>query len=277
MSSHGKLYVVATPIGNLEDMAPRAVQALQSAHCIAAEDTRHSAKLLKHFAIRTTVIAYHEHNEAAQAQRILGSLEAGRDVALISDAGTPLVSDPGYRLVRAAHQSGYAVVPVPGPSALCAALSAAGLPTDRFFFEGFLVARALGRDVAIREQLETAGKELNQQLRDMAQELKDQFDAERARLGADATQEEREQLARMGAEAQARVQQGQLAAQRKAQELQAQIARQFQDEVRPVAAQVAHERGAVVAIPTSFLLWADGGADITSAVIERMKSTQPPQ
>lgn len=139
------------------------------------------------------------------------------------------------------------------------------------------VARALGRDVVIREQLETAGKELNQQLRDMAQELKDQFDAERARLGADATQEEREQLARMGAEAQARVQQGQLAAQRKAQELQAQIARQFQDEVRPVAAQVAHERGAVVAIPTSFLLWADGGADITSAVIERMKSTQPPQ
>lgn len=154
MSSHGKLYVVATPIGNLEDMAPRAVQALQSAHCIAAEDTRHSAKLLKHFAIRTTVIAYHEHNEAAQAQRILGSLEAGRDVALISDAGTPLVSDPGYRLVRAAHQGGYAVVPVPGPSALCAALSAAGLPTDRFFFEGFLVARALGRRQRLRELCE---------------------------------------------------------------------------------------------------------------------------
>lgn len=151
MSIPGKLYVVATPIGNLDDMSLRAVQTLKSVHYIAAEDTRHSAKLLKHFAVQTPVIAYHEHNEQAQAQRILGWLESGRDIALISDAGTPLLSDPGYRLVRATHLAGCTVAPVPGPSALTAALSAAGLPTDRFFFEGFLAARAQGRRERLRE------------------------------------------------------------------------------------------------------------------------------
>ncbi len=138
----GPLYVVATPIGNLADMTPRAVEVLKQVGRIAAEDTRHSAGLLRHFAISTSLFALHEHNERAISAEVIGRLQQGEDIALISDAGTPLVSDPGFPLVRLAHEAGLRVVPVPGASALIAALSAAGLPTDRFVFEGFLPPKA---------------------------------------------------------------------------------------------------------------------------------------
>ncbi|WP_416141000.1 16S rRNA (cytidine(1402)-2'-O)-methyltransferase [Marinimicrobium sp. C6131] len=141
----GVLYVVATPIGNLADMVPRAVEILQSVALIAAEDTRHSARLLSHFSISTPCVAYHDHTEIERTAKILDRVEAGESVALISDAGTPLVSDPGYRLVRTARERGLTVVPVPGACALVAALSASGLPSDRFSFEGFPPAKASAR------------------------------------------------------------------------------------------------------------------------------------
>ncbi|HLT03885.1 MAG TPA: 16S rRNA (cytidine(1402)-2'-O)-methyltransferase [Pseudomonas sp.] len=144
-TSAGVLYVVATPIGNLEDMSARALRVLREVALIAAEDTRHSQRLLQHFGIETSLQACHEHNEREQGGRFLARLQAGDDVALISDAGTPLISDPGYHLVRQARAAGIRVVPVPGPSALIAALSAAGLPSDRFIFEGFLPAKAAAR------------------------------------------------------------------------------------------------------------------------------------
>ena len=143
--STGTLYVVATPIGNLEDLSPRAVRILSSVALIAAEDTRHSKKLLTHFGVGTRLMALHDHNERSMAGRLIRQLEQGEDVALISDAGTPLISDPGYPLVSAAHDAGIRVLPIPGPAALTAALSVAGLPTDRFFFEGFLPARQTAR------------------------------------------------------------------------------------------------------------------------------------
>lgn len=133
----GRLFVVATPIGNLEDMTARALRVLAEADVIASEDTRHSRRLLDHYGIRTPLTSYHEHNEAEKAQTLLRELEQGRNVALITDAGTPCISDPGYRVVRAARQGGFEVVAVPGPSALAAALSVSGLPTDRFTFHGF--------------------------------------------------------------------------------------------------------------------------------------------
>lgn len=136
------LYVVATPIGNLGDMSARAVEVLQSVELIAAEDTRHSLRLLQHFAIATPLMSYHDHSEERALEKIIDRLAAGGSVALVSDAGTPLISDPGYRLVRRVQDSGYAVHPVPGACAAIAALSVAGLATDRFLFEGFLPARA---------------------------------------------------------------------------------------------------------------------------------------
>ncbi len=145
MSVSGTLYVVATPIGNLEDIGARALRVLREVALIAAEDTRHSARLLQHFGIATPLVACHEHNERDQGGRLVGRLLAGEDLALISDAGTPLISDPGYHLVRNARAAGVRVVPVPGACALIAALSAAGLASDRFIFEGFLPARAAGR------------------------------------------------------------------------------------------------------------------------------------
>ncbi|EJO94187.1 uroporphyrin-III C/tetrapyrrole methyltransferase [Ectopseudomonas mendocina DLHK] len=151
----GTLYVVATPIGNLDDISARALRILREVALIAAEDTRHSARLMQHFGIGTPLAACHEHNERDQGGRFLARLEAGEDVALISDAGTPLISDPGYHLVRQARAAGFAVVPVPGACALIAALSAAGLPSDRFIFEGFLPAKAAGR----RARLEQVRKE----------------------------------------------------------------------------------------------------------------------
>jgi len=145
------LYVVATPIGNLDDWSLRAQATLRQVALIAAEDTRHSLRLLQHFAIDTRLVALHEHNEQGRVDALLAELAAGRDVALISDAGTPLISDPGYRLVAAAQAGGYTVVPVPGACAAIAALSAAGLPSDRFIFEGFLPARAGARQQRLRE------------------------------------------------------------------------------------------------------------------------------
>lgn len=133
----GTLYLVATPIGNLEDMSPRAVRVLRECKLIAAEDTRHSGILLKHFEIRTPLTSYFEHNKLTKLDSILASLADG-DVALISDAGTPALNDPGYELVRAALASGFDVRPVPGPSSPVAALSVSGLPTDAFLYLGYL-------------------------------------------------------------------------------------------------------------------------------------------
>ena len=141
----GVLYVVATPIGNLADMSQRAVDVLAQVDRIAAEDTRRSSRLLQHFSITTPMLALHEHNERELAPRLVEQLRQGESLAVISDAGTPLISDPGYNLVRLAHEAGVAVVPIPGPSALICALSASGLPTDRFVFEGFLPAKAVSR------------------------------------------------------------------------------------------------------------------------------------
>jgi len=141
----GKLFIVATPIGNLEDLAPRAAQTLAEVDLVAAEDTRRTGRLLSHIGVKTRLLALHDHNEEAVVSDVIAALESGQSVALVSDAGTPLVSDPGYRLVRAAHASGITVSPVPGASAITAALSAAGLPTDRFCFEGFLPAKKVAR------------------------------------------------------------------------------------------------------------------------------------
>lgn len=151
----GRLWVVATPIGHLDDMSARAVEVLKRVERIAAEDTRHSAPLLARYGIATPTTALHEHNEREEVERLLARLRAGAELALISDAGTPLISDPGFRLVRAARAAGVTVSPVPGPCAAIAALSVAGLPSDRFVFEGFLPAKAAAR----RERLaELAGE-----------------------------------------------------------------------------------------------------------------------
>lgn len=141
----GILYVVATPIGNLDDLSPRVRQVLSEVDLVAAEDTRHTGRLLASFGIKTRQTSLHEHNEQDVAPLLVSQIEGGSSVALVSDAGTPLVSDPGFRLVRMAHERGIRVSPVPGPSAAIAALSAAGLPTDAFCFEGFLPSRRHAR------------------------------------------------------------------------------------------------------------------------------------
>lgn len=146
----GVLYVVATPIGNLDDMVPRAVSVLKAVNVIAAEDTRHSKPLLAHFSIETPMLSYHDHNEVAQADDLITRLQRGEDVALISDAGTPLISDPGFRLVQAAMEANIQVSPVPGACAMVAALSVAGLPSDRFVFEGFLPAKSSQRMIRLK-------------------------------------------------------------------------------------------------------------------------------
>ncbi len=138
----GRLWVIATPIGNLDDLSPRAAEALRTAGLVAAEDTRHSAPLLARVGSTARMLALHEHNEREQAARIVEAVLAGETVALIADAGTPLISDPGFRVVRAVREAGGIVSPVPGPCAAIAALSAAGLPSDRFVFEGFLPAKS---------------------------------------------------------------------------------------------------------------------------------------
>ena len=138
----GRLYVVATPIGNLEDITLRALRTLKEAELIACEDTRQTQKLLSHYGISTATISYHEHNEAQRAEELVGKLETGSSVALVSDAGMPGISDPGYRVIALAIERGIPVVPIPGPSAFVAALAASGLPTDSFRFGGFLPAKA---------------------------------------------------------------------------------------------------------------------------------------
>jgi 16S rRNA (cytidine1402-2'-O)-methyltransferase len=145
------LYLVATPIGNLGDVTLRALETLAAADLVACEDTRVTARLLERYGIRTALTPYHDHNAAAARPKILARIRDGGAVALVSDAGTPLVSDPGYRLVRAAQEEGFAVTAVPGPSAVLAALAVAGLPTDRFFFEGFLPPKDAARRARIAE------------------------------------------------------------------------------------------------------------------------------
>jgi len=147
----GTLYLVATPIGNLADITHRALQVLRDVAVVACEDTRHTRKLLQHHGIDAKTVSYHEHNEQQRARELIESLKEGNDVAIVYDAGTPAISDPGFRLVRAAIDNGITVAPVPGPSALISALVAAGLPTDEFFFGGFLPARSSARRARLGE------------------------------------------------------------------------------------------------------------------------------
>src|SRR5262252_6350127 len=145
----GCLYLVATPIGNLEDITLRALRILKEVDQIACEDTRHTQKLLNHYNIQKPLISYHEHNEMTRAPELVLAIEQGAKIALVSDAGMPLVSDPGYRLVALCARHGIPVIPVPGPSALLAALSASGLPNEEFLFVGFLPARSGERQRAL--------------------------------------------------------------------------------------------------------------------------------
>lgn len=144
-ANNASLYVVATPIGNLEDLGPRAARLLGEVALVAAEDTRHTGRLLRHLGLSVPMLSLHEHNEAARVEQLDARLAAGESIALVSDAGTPLISDPGFVLVRELRARGRRIVPVPGACALVAALSAAGLPTDRFTFQGFLPAKGGGR------------------------------------------------------------------------------------------------------------------------------------
>ena len=153
----GTLYVVATPIGNLGDITHRAIQVLQDVDLIACEDTRHTRKLLQHFGINTKTISYHEHNEESRSKELIAQLTDGRSVALVSDAGTPTISDPGFRLVNAALEIDIQVVPVPGPSAVITALAASGLPTDEFFFAGFLPGKPTARQARLRKLSQIPG------------------------------------------------------------------------------------------------------------------------
>ena len=147
----GTLFIVATPIGNLEDITQRALRVLREVNLIACEDTRHTRKLLNHFGISTPTISYHEHNETARAEELCEMIDAGKNIALVSDAGTPLISDPGFRLVGEAIKRGISVVSIPGPVAFAVALSASGLPTDQFFFAGFLPPRSSSRRARLSE------------------------------------------------------------------------------------------------------------------------------
>ena len=147
----GTLYLVATPIGNLADITHRALQVLSDVDLIACEDTRHTHKLLNHYSINTKTISYHEHNEQQRATELIDRLKQGTNIAVVSDAGTPSISDPGFRLVRAAIENDIPIIPVPGPSALITALIAAGLPTDEFFFAGFLPSRTNARRARLAE------------------------------------------------------------------------------------------------------------------------------
>lgn len=179
----GTLFVVGTPIGNLDDLSPRARAALESADIVAAEDTRRTRGLLSQFRPEVRIIAYHEHNEAERIPELVAALENGATVSLVSDAGTPAISDPGMKLVRAARAAGITVIPIPGPSAVLAALSACGLPTDRFVFEGFLPRRGRARaerlDALRREPRTIVLFEAVHRIAETLDELRDAFGAER--------------------------------------------------------------------------------------------------
>jgi len=149
--SAGTLYIVATPIGNLEDITPRALRVLGEVDLIACEDTRHTRKLLNHFGIKTKTISYHEHNERERAEQLCKLIVSGKNVALVSDAGTPLISDPGFAIVNAAIARSIPIVPIPGPAAFVSALVASGLPSHEFYFAGFLPARANARCARLAE------------------------------------------------------------------------------------------------------------------------------
>lgn len=181
--SAGSLYCVATPIGNLEDMTERARRVLGEVDRIYAEDTRVTRHLLAHFGIQNSLSSLHEHNEADRIAAIRKELEQGMNLALVSDAGTPLISDPGYKLVHALGDEGFRIVPIPGASALVAALSVAGLPTDRFAFEGFLPAKPASRRKMLKalfnEERTLVFYESSHRIQDMLQDLHDSFGAER--------------------------------------------------------------------------------------------------
>ncbi|MBD2562939.1 MULTISPECIES: 16S rRNA (cytidine(1402)-2'-O)-methyltransferase [Nostoc] len=179
----GTLYVVGTPIGNLEDITFRAVRILQTVDIIAAEDTRHTGKLLQHFQVKTPQVSYHEHNRTSRIPELLEHLVNNKAIALVSDAGMPGISDPGYELVKACIEAGIPVVPIPGASAAITALSAAGLPTDRFVFEGFLPAKSQQRQEHL-ESLQTESRTLifyesPHRLRDTLQDLAEVWGSDR--------------------------------------------------------------------------------------------------
>ncbi len=180
---YGTLYVVATPIGNLQDISQRALHTLETVQCIAAEDTRHTAALLRHFSLSTPLISLHEHNERERIRLLLDRLLSGESVAIVSDAGTPLISDPGQPLVEAAREAGVRVVPIPGACALIAALSVAGLPTDRFAFEGFLPAKSSQRRTVLSSLCDETRTlifyEAPHRLLDMLADLKELFGEQR--------------------------------------------------------------------------------------------------
>jgi 16S rRNA (cytidine1402-2'-O)-methyltransferase len=185
----GTLYVVATPIGNLEDLSPRAQRILGEVSLIAAEDTRHTGQLARHFGSRVPLVSLHEHNERERVPELIARLKDGDSIALVSDAGTPLVSDPGYHLVRAAHAARLRVVPLPGPCAAITALSVSGLPSDRFAFEGFPPGKANARREFLRElraEMRTiifyeSAHRIVESLHDMAEELGAEREATLAR------------------------------------------------------------------------------------------------
>jgi 16S rRNA (cytidine1402-2'-O)-methyltransferase len=173
----GTLYLVATPIGNLADITQRALQILNDVDLIACEDTRHTHKLLNHYGLSTNTISYHEHNEQKRATELIDRLKQGTNIAVVSDAGTPSISDPGFRLVRAAIENDIKIVPIPGPSALITALIAAGLPTDEFFFAGFLPARANARRTRLSELQSVPGTLIFYEApHRLAQTLKDAYE-----------------------------------------------------------------------------------------------------
>lgn len=180
-SQNGSLYIVATPIGNLEDMSFRAVRILQTVAAIAAEDTRHTGKLLHHFQVKTPQISYHQHNTQTRTPELIERLQSGQDLALVSDAGMPGISDPGVELVQACVEAGIEVIPIPGANAAIAALVASGLPCDRFCFEGFLPAKGKARQQRLQEiatesrtvVLYEAPHRLRQTLQDLAEQVED--------------------------------------------------------------------------------------------------------
>jgi len=179
----GALYVVATPIGNLEDISVRALRILREVNAIAAEDTRHTGQLLAHFEISTPLFSLHEHNEHARLAQVAARLREGQSLALVSDAGTPLISDPGFPLVRELRRQGLPVIPIPGPSSVLAALSVAGLPTDRFIFEGFLPAKSAARrerlHVLFQEERTLVFLEASHRIAETLSDLAEVFGAER--------------------------------------------------------------------------------------------------